>query len=71
MPENICKDNKKVDINQTFRVFFSKKWDFSLNLVYFLPKSAGISPHLSVCHLIIGFLYVLFLNHDSALSIIW
>ena len=70
MPENICKDNKKVDINQTFPDFFSKKVIFSLKRLYFLPKSAGISPHLSVCHLIIGFLYVLFLNHASALSII-
>ena len=37
---------------------------------HFLPKSAGISPHLSVGHLIIGLTYLFSLNHFSARSII-
>lgn len=54
MPENICKDNKKIDIHQTFVQLFLKKYNFCYKIAYFRPKSAGISPHLSVCHLITG-----------------
>jgi hypothetical protein len=37
--------------------------------IYFLPKSAGISPQFSVSHFRILFSQVLFFNHASALSI--
>ena len=36
---------------------------------YFLPKSAGTSPHWSVSHLSSGVVYLLECNHFSARSI--
>ena len=38
---------------------------------YFLPKSAGISPHSLVSHLTIGFFQVCVRSHFSARAIIW
>lgn len=40
MPENICKDNKKVDINQTFPDFFFEK-------PLILTKIGLFSPEIS------------------------
>ena len=49
MPENICKDNKKVDINQTFPVFFFEKPLILTKIGLFSPEiSWNFAPFISL-----------------------